>query len=99
MNTIGVLIAVLVAAVSLLVIFVCMAWLVEWFLDFWANRWEWIRTRMIRRMIFRARRAKLSGTELKKLNDDIDAINYIYWNKLTSKCRFNKIKKSERRNK
>lgn len=79
MNTIGVLIAVLVAAVSLLVIFVCMAWLIEWFLDFWANRWEWIRTRMIRRMIFRARRAKLSGTELKKLNDDIDAINYIYW--------------------
>lgn len=79
MNTIGVLIAMFGIGFALIIIFACLAWFVEWFLDFWANRWEWIRTRMIRRMIFRAKRAKLSGTELKKLNYDIDRINYIFW--------------------
>lgn len=79
MNSIGVLIAIIGAAISLVVIFACLVWFVEWFMDFWANRWEWIRTRMIRRMIFRAHGAKLSGTELHKLNYDIDMINYVYW--------------------
>ena len=78
MSALGFFIAVAGIVITVFIIFSVLAFYLERFLNFWDIRWEWIRMRLVRKMIFRSKSSQLSRRELHRLNRDINYLNHIF---------------------
>lgn len=75
----GMFFAIIGTGFSLVVIIICLIILAEKTKDFIENRWEWVRKKLVDRMIFRFRmHGDYTYEELGALNRDIDRMNYLF---------------------
>lgn len=75
----GMFFAIIGTGFSLVVIIICLIVLAEKAKDFIENRWEWVRKKLVDRMIFRFRmHGDYTYEELGALNRDIDRMNYLF---------------------
>ena len=75
----GMFFAIIGTGFSLVVIIICLIVLAEKTKDFIENRWEWVRKKLVDRMIFRFRmHGDYTYEELGALNRDIDRMNYLF---------------------
>lgn len=75
----GSMLAIVGAAASVVVILLCLIVFIEKLIDVFQDRWSFVRKALIKKMIFRFRmHGDYTHEDLHNLNNDIDALNYIY---------------------